>query len=75
MMPANKKVFDLMGDAIIELSTENDSLKNKIGSDDEKWLEESRAKLCKQFDEEKRAHLNMSRIEKQIKKNNNKWHS
>ena len=29
-----------MGDDIVELSTENETLKNKIGSYDEKWLEE-----------------------------------
>ena len=39
MMPAIKKVFNLLGDDIVELSTENDALKNKIGSYDEKWLE------------------------------------
>ena len=45
MMPAIKKAFNLMGDDIIELSTENDALKNKIGSYDERWLEKSKAKL------------------------------
>ena len=35
-MPAIKKAFDLMGDNIVELSTKNESLKNKIGSYDEK---------------------------------------
>ena len=29
-MPAIKKAFDLMGDDIIELSTENDALKKKL---------------------------------------------
>ena len=38
MMRAIKKAFDLMVNDIVELSTENDSLKNKIGSYDEKWL-------------------------------------
>ena len=37
MMPAIKKVFDLMGDDIVDLSTENDALKIKIGPYDEKW--------------------------------------
>ena len=32
MMPAIKKAFNLMGDDILELPTENDSLKNKIGA-------------------------------------------
>ena len=32
MMPAIKKAFNLMGDDIVELSAENDALKNKIGS-------------------------------------------
>ena len=35
MMPAIKKAFDLMGDDIVEISTENESLKYKIGSYDE----------------------------------------
>jgi len=50
MMPAIKKTFDLIGDDIVELSTENKYLKNLMGSYDEKWLEESKAKLLKQID-------------------------
>ena len=68
MMPAIKKAFNLMGDDIVELSTENDALKNKIGSYDEKWLEESKAKLLKQTDDEKRADLIMFRMKKQMNK-------
>ena len=68
MMPANKKAFNLMGDDIIELSTENDALKNKIGSYDEKWLEESKNKMLKKVDDEKRANLIMSRMKKQMEK-------
>ena len=37
IMPAIIKASDLMGDDIVKLSTENESLKNKIGSHDEKW--------------------------------------
>ena len=69
MMPAFKKAFNLLGDDILELSTENDALKNKIGSYDEKWLEESKARLLQQIDDEKRAKLIMSRMKKQTKKN------
>ena len=36
MMPAIKKAFNLLGDDIIELSTENDVLKNQIGEYDQK---------------------------------------
>ena len=68
MMPAIKKTFILLGDDIVELSTENDSLKTKIGSYDEKWLEESKNKVLKQIDDEKRANLIMSRMEKQKEK-------
>ena len=68
MMPAIKKAFDLLGDDIVDLSTENDALKNKIGSYDEKWLEESKAKLLKQIDDEKTANLNRSRKKKQMEK-------
>ena len=66
MKPAIKKAFDLMGDDIVELSTENESLKNKIGSHDEKWLGESKTKLLKQIDDEKGACLILSRMKKQM---------
>ena len=68
MMPAIKKLFNLLGDVIVELSTENDALKSKIGSYDEKWLEESKNKMLKQIDDEKRATLIMSRMKKQMEK-------
>ena len=68
MTPAIKKAFILMGDDIVELSTENDALKNKIGSYDEKWLAESKNKMLKQIDDEKRANLIMSRMKKQMEK-------
>ena len=68
MMPAIKRAFDLRGGGIVELSTENESLKSKIGSFDEKWLEECKAKLSKQFDDHKRANLIRSRMERQLKK-------
>ena len=68
MMLAIKKAFDLMGDDIVELSTENDALKSKIGSYDEKWLEESKTRLLKQLKDERRAILILSRRQKQMKK-------
>ena len=54
MMPAIKKSFNLMGDDRVELSVENESLNNQIGDYDEKWLEESKAKLLKDIVDEKR---------------------
>ena len=69
MMPAIKKAFNLLGDDIIELSVENDALKNQIGDYDQKWLEESKAKLLKDINDEKRANLFMSRMKKQMNKN------
>ena len=66
MMPAIKKTFNVLGDDIIELSTENDVLKNQLGQYDEKWLEESKAKLLKDINDEKRANLIMSRMEKRM---------
>ena len=68
MMPAIKKAFNLMGDDIVELSTENDALKNKIGSYNERWLEESKLKILKEIDDEKRANIIMSRMKKQMEK-------
>ena len=57
-----------MGDDIVELSTENEALKNQIGDYDQKWLDESKAKMLKQIDDEKRANLIMSRMKKQMNK-------
>ena len=68
-MPAIKKAFNLLGDNIIELSVENDALKNQIGDYDQKWLEESKAKLLKNINDEKRANLIMSMMKKQMNKN------
>ena len=68
MMPAIKKAFKLLGVDIVDLSTENDALKNKTGSYDEKWLEESKTKMLKQIDDEKRANLVLSRMKKQMNK-------
>ena len=70
MMPAIKKAFNLLGDDIVELSTENDALKSKIGDYDQKWLGESKAKLLKDIDDKKRADLIMSRMKKQMNKQN-----
>ena len=57
-----------MGDNIVELSTENESFKNNIGSYVEIWLEESKAKLLKRIDDEKTTNLILSRKQKQMKK-------
>ena len=70
MMPAIKKAFNLMGDDIVELSTENEALKNQIGNYDQKWLDESKSKLLKEIDDEKRANLLMFRMKKQMNKQN-----
>ena len=68
MMPAIKEAFTLLGNDIVDLSTENDALKEKIGDYDEKWLQESKEKLLKDIDDEKRANLIMSRMKKQMEK-------
>ena len=68
MMPAIKKAFNLLGDDIVELHTENEALKNQMGDYDQQWLEESKSKLLKQIDDEKRASLFMSRMKKQMNK-------
>ena len=70
MMPSINKAFNILGDDIIELSTENDVLKNQIGEYDERWLQESKAKLLKDIDDKKRADLIMSRMKKQMNKQN-----
>ena len=68
MMPSIKEAFTLMGNDIVDLSTENDALKEKIGDYDEKWLQESKEKLLKDIDDEKKANLIMSRMKKQMNK-------
>ena len=68
MMPAIKKAFNLMGDGIVDLTVENDALKNQIGEYDEKWLEESKNKMLKEIDDEKRSNLIMTRMKKQMNK-------
>ena len=70
MMPAFKKAFTLLGDDIVELSVENEPLKNQIGENDEKWLQESKVKLLEEIDDEKRANLIMSGMKKQMNKQN-----
>ena len=67
-MPAIKKAFDLMVDDIVQLSTENDCLKNQLGDYDQKWLDETKAIPLKQIDDEKRTNLTMSRMKKQMEK-------
>ena len=64
MMAAIKKAFNILGDGIIELSTENDVLKNQIGDYNQKWLDESKAKLLKDINDEKRANIIMARLKK-----------
>ena len=67
-MPAIKKAFNLLGDDIVDLSTEHDALKNQIGDYDENWLEESKSRLLQRIDDEKRANLIMCRMKKQMEK-------
>ena len=55
MMPAIKKAFKLLCDGIVDLSIENDALKNKLGSYDEKWPEESKTRLLQQIVDGRRA--------------------
>ena len=67
-MPAIIKAIDLMGDDIVDLHTENETLKNQLGDYDEKWIEESKAKLLKQIDDAERVDLIMTRMKKQTNK-------
>ena len=70
MMPAIKKVFNFLGDDIVGLHKEKESLKNEIGFYDGKWLEESKTKLLKLIDDEKRASIIMSGMKMQMNKEN-----
>ena len=66
-MPALKKAFNILGDDIIKLSVENDALRIQLVDYDQKWLEESKAKLLKDNNDEKKANLFMSKMKKQMK--------
>ena len=66
-MTAVKRAFSLMSADIVELSTENDALK-KIGSYDQQLLEQSKTKLLKPIDDNKKANLIMSQMKKQMEK-------
>ena len=66
LLRAIDKAFDLMGDDVVDLSTENESLKNKIIS--LRWFGQSKAKLLNLFIDEKRWKWNMSRKEIVMKK-------
>ena len=57
-----------MGDDIVELSTEKETLKNQIGDYDQKCIKESKAKILKQTDDEKKTNLLMSRMKKHMEK-------
>ena len=58
-----------MADHIVDLSTKHESLKDKLGSYDENWLEKSKTTLLKQFHCDERGNFIMSRMQKQIKNN------
>ena len=47
MKPAFTKAFNLLGDDIVELIVENESLKYQVVQYDEKWLQESKSKDIK----------------------------
>ena len=69
MMPAIKKAFDLKADDMVNFSRKNGTLKLKFGSYHQKWLVESKTKLLKLIDDEKRVKLIMSRKQSRWKKN------
>ena len=60
MMPDFKKGFDLLDDDKVNLCTENESMKTKLNSYEENWLEESKTNHLKQIVDEKKANLIMS---------------
>ena len=73
MMPLINKAFDLKSDDLGEISTENDSLKNKICFYDRKWLEESIARPLEEYDD-KKSKLNYVKTGKTNERTLTKWH-
>lgn len=68
MMPAVKKAFRMMTDDIVELSTENGILKDKIGNYDNEWLQKSKQKMLEETKNDKRAQIVMERMRAQLAK-------
>ena len=68
MLPAIKKALSLLGDDIVDLSTENDALKIKKVDCIGKWFQKSKDKPLKQIEDEKIAILVMSRMKRQMNK-------
>ena len=64
----NSHSFHLMDDDIVKLSMKIETLENKIGDCDQKLLEESKIKLLKKIDDEKRSNWILSRMKKQMNK-------
>ena len=51
MMPAIKKVSDLMGDDIVDLSTKNKTSKNQTGDYDRKWSEKAKPRPLQEIND------------------------
>ena len=66
MMPAIEKALDIVGEDIVESSTDNESLKRRFFGG--KWLKESKTRPLRQLENSKTANFSMSRIQKQMKK-------
>ena len=47
-----------------KISSGNEALQNKVGSHDEERLEKPKVRLSKQFDDERRANIMLSRKQK-----------
>ena len=70
MMLASQKTFDLRGDDIVKLSIENESLKNRKKFSRWKFVRRIWSKVVKTDRWWKKANLILSRMEKQMKKQN-----
>ena len=70
-MPGIKNSFDLLGNYIVGLSTENDVFRHKASVYEEIWLAETKSKLLcdmKERECEKRANFIITRVKKQSSK-------
>ena len=64
MMPSIKNAFDTMGDLIVELTAEIESLKKKVSFYDENCSQESKSKLLQKND--KKRGFEMTRMNQQF---------
>ena len=71
-LTANQVVYfeaiKIMGDEVFDLGIENETLRDKIGEVDEKWLNESKNKLKLTYNDVRKNKFILDRMKRQMQK-------